>query len=71
MRGRFFSCGLSATVIEKHITFSRKMYGSDAPFAMELQEFKNYVKGIKSIWKMNEKPVDKNNIKEFGYEKSI
>ena len=52
------------------------MHGSDAPFAMELQEFKNYVKGIKSIWKMNEKPVDKNNIKKFKdmkkvFEKSI
>ena len=72
----FAAAALGATVIEKHITFSRKMYGSDAPFAMELQEFKNYVKGIKSIWKMNEKPVDKNNIKKFKdmkkvFEKSI
>ncbi len=72
----FAAAALGASVIEKHITFSRKMYGSDAPFAMELLEFKNYVKGIKSIWKMNKNPIDKNNLKKFKdmkkvFEKSI
>lgn len=72
----FAAAALGASVIEKHITFSRKMYGSDAPFAMELLEFKNYVKGIKSIWKMNKNPVDKNNLKKYRdmkrvFEKSI
>lgn len=36
-----------AKYIEKHITFSKQMYGSDAPFAMEPNEFSNYVKLIK------------------------
>ena len=38
------------------------MYGSDAPYAMELSEFAEYVMGIKSIWKMNKNPVNKNNL---------
>lgn len=72
----FAAAALGATFIEKHITFSRKMYGSDAPFAMELDEFKRYVNGIKNIWKMNNNPVNKNNLKPYlkikrVFEKSI
>ncbi len=72
----FAAAALGAEVIEKHITFSRKMYGSDAPNAMEIDEFKKYVSGIRSIWTMNENPVDKNNIKVYKdtkriFEKSI
>ena len=52
------------------------MYGSDAPYAMELSEFADYVKGIKSIWQMNKNPVNKNNLKKYKemkkvFEKSI
>ena len=72
----FAAAALGANYIEKHITFSRKMYGSDAPYAMELDEFKNYVIGIKNIWKMLSNPVNKNNLKPFlkiktVFEKSI
>ncbi len=72
----FAAAALGATHIEKHITFSRQMYGSDAPYAMELDEFRNYVKGIKNIWKMLDSPVNKNNLKPFSkmkkvFEKSI
>ena len=70
------AAALGAEVIEKHITFSRKMYGSDASNAMEINEFKKYVSGIRSVWMMNENPVDKNNIKIYKdikkiFEKSI
>ena len=72
----FAAAALGACVIEKHITFSRRMYGSDAPYAMELSEFAEYVKGIKSIWQMNKNPVNKNNLKKYKemkkvFEKSI
>lgn len=72
----FAAAALGVCVIEKHITFSRRMYGSDAPYAMELSEFANYVKGIKSIWKMNKNPVNKNNLNKYKemkkvFEKSI
>ncbi len=72
----FAAAALGACVIEKHITFSRKMYGSDAPYAMELREFSDYVKGIRSIWKMKKNPVNKNNLNKYKemkkvFEKSI
>lgn len=40
---------LGATVIEKHFTFSRLMYGSDAKHSLELDEFKDLVQGIRAI----------------------
>ena len=58
----YAAAAIGANVIEKHITFSRKMYGSDAQFAMEPKEFKIYVKGIKKIWKMLDYPVNKNKL---------
>ena len=72
----FAAAALGASVIEKHITFSKLMYGSDAQFAMEPNDFKNYVKGIKNIWLMNESPVDKNDLEYLKdmkriFEKSI
>ena len=72
----FSAAVLGASVIEKHVTFSRKMYGSDAPYAMELDEFKKYVKGLRLIWKMLDKPINKNEIDKFKdmkkvFEKSI
>lgn len=65
-----------AVVIEKHITFSREMYGSDAKFAMEPNEFTNYVKEIKNSWEILENPINKNDLKKFSkmkkvFEKSI
>ena len=36
-----------ANVIEKHFTLSKKMYGSDAKFAMEPEEFSNYCSSLR------------------------
>ena len=60
-----------ATVFEKHITFSKKMYGSDARFAMEPEEFKNYVKSINNSKKILKKKVDKDNINSFKKMKEV
>ena len=38
-----------ATVIEKHFTLSKKMYGSDAQFSSEPDEFKLLVDSIKAV----------------------
>ncbi len=59
------AAALGATVIEKHITFSRSMYGSDAKFALEPEEFKAYCMSIKNVWKMLDNPVNKNNLNSF------
>ncbi len=65
-----------ATVIEKHMTFSQKMYGSDAQFAMEPAEFTRYCSEMKDAWRILENPVDKSDATAFTnmkqvFEKSI
>ena len=50
---------LGATVIEKHLTFSRRMYGSDARHSLEPEEFRAMVDGIRAVEAMLAHPVDK------------
>lgn len=50
---------LGASVIEKHLTFSRKMYGSDAKHSLEPGEFADLVQGIRAIETMLTAKVDK------------
>ncbi len=50
---------LGATVIERHLTFSRLMYGSDAKHSLEPAEFSELVRGIRAVQTMLESPVDK------------
>ena len=53
-----------ASVIEKHITFSKKMYGSDAAQGSgEPSDFKKFANEIKDAFTIYETKVDKNNIK--------
>lgn len=72
----FAAAALGATVIEKHFTFSRLMYGSDAANAMEPDDFKEFSRGLNDIWAMISSPVDKEDIEPYGemkrvFEKSI
>lgn len=72
----FAAASNGATIIEKHFTLSRKMYGSDAKNSMEPREFSFLVKNIKEIWKIMNNPVDKNNLNEYKdmkrvFEKSV
>ena len=48
-----------ATVIEKHFTLSKKMYGSDAKYSTEPDEFKRLVDEIRQIEIANSSKVDK------------
>ncbi|NQU32074.1 MAG: N-acetylneuraminate synthase family protein [Bacteroidetes bacterium] len=73
----FTAVALGASVIEKHLTFSRKMYGSDAKHSLEPYEFSEMVKGIHAIETILSSKVDKDeianrmgNIKEV-FQKSI
>jgi N-acetylneuraminate synthase len=50
---------LGASVIERHLTFSRKMYGSDARHSLEPDEFAELVRGIRAIEAMKNSPVNK------------
>ncbi|MBI3951351.1 MAG: N-acetylneuraminate synthase family protein [Acidobacteria bacterium] len=50
---------LGASVIEKHLTFSRCMYGSDARHSLEPNEFTELVQGIRAVETMLSSPVEK------------
>ncbi len=70
------AAALGASVIEKHFTLSKKLYGSDAKFSMEPKEFKEFSKTIKEVWFINKYRVNKNNLKKYAsmkkvFEKSI
>jgi N-acetylneuraminate synthase len=65
-----------ASVIEKHFTLSRRMYGSDARHSLEPAEFADMVQGIRAIETMLASPVIKSDIGRFVtmkriFEKSI
>tara|TARA_B100000989_G_scaffold298627_1_gene288821 strand:- start:3074 stop:4057 length:984 start_codon:yes stop_codon:yes gene_type:complete len=60
-----------ATSIEKHVTFSRKMYGSDASNAMELDKFKIFCDEIKFLEKMMNNKVNKNNLSRYNKMRKI
>ncbi len=62
---------LGATVIEKHLTFSKLMYGSDARHSMEPDEFTNLVEGIRAVETMLGSRVDKTDVAAFSEMKSI
>lgn len=67
---------LGAAVIEKHLTFSRKMYGSDASLAALPELFSQLTEAVKGVNCMMENPIDKDNLSDFismkqTFEKSI
>jgi N,N'-diacetyllegionaminate synthase len=65
------ACMQGATVIEKHYTFSRRMYGSDAQFGMEPEDFTRYCAEVRNTWTLLDNPVDKNDLKPYLEMKSI
>lgn len=72
----FAAVVLGATVIEKHFTLSRRMYGSDARHSLEPDELADLVRGIRAIETMLSSKVDKDDISRFvvmkeTFEKSI
>ena len=67
----FAAVTLGATVVEKHFTFSRKMYGSDAPHSLEPDELKDLVDGIRAIEAMTSTAVDKDEVAPYSEMKQI
>ena len=65
------AAALGAKVIEKHFTFSRSMYGSDAQHSMEPNQFKLLSESLADVWIMSESPVNKNDISGYTLMKSI
>lgn len=70
------AAALGAGVIEKHFTFSKLMYGSDARHSMEPTEFKQLASALNEVWTSLENPVDKDDLAPYRdmkeiFEKSI
>jgi len=55
----FAAVALGARVVEKHFTFSRLMYGSDARHSLEPSELEDLVRGVRAIEATLAHPVDK------------
>ena len=71
-----FSAGISAValgcvVVEKHFTFSKLMYGSDAVNSMEPEEFKKFSTALKEAYIMRNSIIDKNDLSKFLNMKKI
>ncbi|MBI3443921.1 MAG: N-acetylneuraminate synthase family protein [Magnetospirillum sp.] len=67
----FAAAALGAVVVEKHFTFSRLMYGSDAKHSMEPEEFKLLAQGLRDIRAMLAHPVDKDDLAPYSEMKRI
>lgn len=72
----FAAVALGATSVEKHLTFSRRMYGSDAPHSAEPEQFADLVKGVRAIAAMLASPIEKNDLNPYRdmkriFEKSV
>jgi N,N'-diacetyllegionaminate synthase len=70
------AAALGATVVEKHFTFSKLMYGSDAAHSMEPAEFRGFCDALREIWAMKAHPVDKDDLAPYRdmkriFEKSV
>lgn len=60
-----------AACVEKHFTFSRHMYGSDAQFGQEPEAFERYCRECKDAWQIRLHPVDKQDLSSFREMKSV
>ena len=67
----FAAAANGATVIEKHFTLSKKMYGSDAKNSMEPKDFNFFSKNLNEIWKILDNPLNKDDLKEYMQMKKI
>lgn len=70
------AAALGAVVVEKHFTFSRLMYGSDARHSMEPAEFMAFCAHVKEAAVIRSNPVDKDCLNDYLemkriFEKSI
>jgi N-acetylneuraminate synthase len=65
------AAALGASVIEKHFTFSRAMYGSDAANAMEPPDFTRLAHGLKEVHAMLSHDVDKDDVGDYREMKTI
>jgi sialic acid synthase SpsE len=59
------AAALGACVVEKHFTLSKDLYGPDASFSLNFDEFKKLCTSLDYVWSAMENPSHKKDIKEF------
>jgi N,N'-diacetyllegionaminate synthase len=67
----FAAVALGATVIEKHFTLSKELYGPDAALALEPYELEELCDGIREIETMLASPVDKDDVEPYAEMKEV
>lgn len=65
------AAALGAVVVEKHFTFSKLMYGSDARHSMEPAEFKQFCATVREAATIAAHPVDKDDLSDYQEMKNI
>lgn len=70
------AAAMGASVVEKHFTLSKLMYGSDAKHSLEPDDFRRYSEAVREVWSMLGAPINKNDIAPYLdmkriFEKSI
>jgi len=67
----FAAVALGASVVEKHFTLSKEMYGPDAALAAQPGELEDLVAGIREVETMLASPVDKDDLAPLAGMKAI
>jgi N,N'-diacetyllegionaminate synthase len=72
----FTAVALGATIVEKHFTLSKRLYGSDAKHSAEPDQLRDLVDGIRAIEVLTSSQVDKSDASPFAdmkriFEKSV
>lgn len=67
---------LGAEILEFHAVFDKKMFGPDATSSLTITQITELVKGVRSIEKSLQNPIDKNNLEPYkvlkkNFEKSL
>jgi N,N'-diacetyllegionaminate synthase len=62
---------LGATVVEKHFTLSKELYGPDAALALEPYALEELCDGVREIETMLDSPVDKDDVEPFAEMKEV
>ena len=57
---------LGASVVEKHVTLSKRLYGSDARHSAEPEQFADLVRGVRDIEIMLSSQVSKNDASKYS-----
>jgi len=65
------AAALGATVLEKHFTLSKRLYGPDAALSLEPEELAELVRGVREVERMLASPVDKEDVAPFAEMKAV